>query len=383
MTALASSPPVVPDLVRYRLTRTIHPGAWWLWALGLAVAASQTTNLLAYALIVAVVVLVVLLRRTDAPWALNFRIYAWLAVIIVVIRVVFRIIFTTGGTDVLFTIPSPHLPGPFARLVLFGPVSSQGLLSGLASGGQLAVMVLCVGAANALANPKRLLAAVPGALYEFGTVVVITLSVFPQLAESVQRVARARRLRSGGRGARHFLRQVVMPVLADALDRSLALASAMDSRGYGRQAAVPPRQRHLTAAVLIVGLLGLVIGLYGLMDAGQGVAWLAAGMGVFTVAHLMLVAGFVLAGLSLRLAGRRAVRTRYRPDAWGLAEWVVVACGIVPAAVTIWQAGARPDVAFPAAGVWPQMSLPLLIGVLVGVLPGLVTPTPSSSRSPA
>ena len=27
-----------------RLPRTLHPGAWWLWALGLATAASRTTN---------------------------------------------------------------------------------------------------------------------------------------------------------------------------------------------------------------------------------------------------------------------------------------------------------------------------------------------------
>ena len=27
-----------------RLPRALHPGAWWLWALGLATAASRTTN---------------------------------------------------------------------------------------------------------------------------------------------------------------------------------------------------------------------------------------------------------------------------------------------------------------------------------------------------
>ena len=28
----------------YRLPRALHPLAWWLWALGLTVAASRTTN---------------------------------------------------------------------------------------------------------------------------------------------------------------------------------------------------------------------------------------------------------------------------------------------------------------------------------------------------
>ena len=36
------------------LPRWTHPGAWWVWALGLATAASRTTNPLLLGLIVAV-----------------------------------------------------------------------------------------------------------------------------------------------------------------------------------------------------------------------------------------------------------------------------------------------------------------------------------------
>ena len=59
----------------------------------------------------------------------------------------------------------------------------------------LAVMLLCLGAANSLANPKQALRSVPAALYEASVAVVIALSVAPQLVESTQRVRRARRLR--------------------------------------------------------------------------------------------------------------------------------------------------------------------------------------------
>ena len=65
-------------------------------------------------------------------------------------------------------------------------------------------------------------------------------SVAPQLIESGQRVRRARRLR-GEPGRRfHIVREVALPVMTDALDRSLLLAAAMDSRGYGRIAAARP-----------------------------------------------------------------------------------------------------------------------------------------------
>ena len=103
-------------------------------------------------------------------------------------------------------------------------------------------MLICVGAANALANPKRLLRAVPGALYEVGVAVVVALSVAPQLVESVLRVragpAAARRRGSAASGR---CGGIAIPVLEDALDRSLLLAAAMDSRGYGRTRAAAPR----------------------------------------------------------------------------------------------------------------------------------------------
>jgi len=357
----------------YFLPRFLHPGAWWLWALGLAVAASRTTNLLILGLIAAVLLAVVLARRSDAPWALSFRYYAWMAALVVAIRVLFRIVFSVGGSHVLLNLPQLQLPGPLSAFRLFGPVSVEALVGGLQDGGQLGVMILAVGAANALANPKRLLAAVPGALYEFGTVVVIALSVFPQLAESVQRVGQARRLRST---SKHFLRQVVMPVLADALARSLDVASAMDSRGYGRRGGVSRDQRRVTSILLLVALGALCVGLYGLLDAG-GAGWLHASVAGVSVGVLMVVAGFALAALALRLAGRRAVRTRYRPDAWLGAEWLATVCGMVPAGVLIWVAALDPALARPGATQWPAMTLGVLAALVVGSLPAFLTPPPA------
>ena len=219
------------SVLSYFLPRAVHPGAWWLWAIGLAVVACRGPGLPTIVFLVAVLVVVVLFRRGATPWATSFRLYVWLAVVITAVRIVFQIVFPIGGSPVLFGLPALSLPG---GMHLFGPVTPAGLLAGLRTGGQLAVIVLCVGAANSLSSPKHLLAAAPRALYEMGTVTVITVSVFPQLADSVRRVNRARSLRGGGRG--HWLREVIMPVLADAIDRSLSLAGAMDSRGFGRRA---------------------------------------------------------------------------------------------------------------------------------------------------
>ena len=69
--------------------RWLHPGAWWIWALGLGAAATRTANPLLLGLIVAVAALVVMARRPQAQWAKAFTVFVRLAVAVVAIRVVF------------------------------------------------------------------------------------------------------------------------------------------------------------------------------------------------------------------------------------------------------------------------------------------------------
>ncbi|MGQ0434763.1 MAG: energy-coupling factor transporter transmembrane protein EcfT, partial [Microthrixaceae bacterium] len=88
-----------------RLPRALHPGAWWLWALGLATTASRTTNPILLLLLVAVIAYVVSARRTEAPWARGFRAYLVLGLVVVAIRVGFRMLLDgQHGAHVLFTL---------------------------------------------------------------------------------------------------------------------------------------------------------------------------------------------------------------------------------------------------------------------------------------
>ena len=250
-----------------RLSRDLHPVAWWLWALGLAAGASMTTNPLILLLLIGVAALVVAARRSDHAWSGSFRLYLWLGLVIVVMRVVFRLVF--GGVDgglVLIDLPEIPLPGWMAGIRLLGPVTQQSLLAGLYDGLRLATIVICVGAANSLANPKRLLKSVPPALYEIGTALVVAVTVFPQLADSVRRVRAAQALRGGTGGRVGRLRRFLVPVLEDALERSLALAAGMDARGYGRAPGLDRGQRFRTGALLVIGLLGICVGTYAVLD---------------------------------------------------------------------------------------------------------------------
>jgi energy-coupling factor transport system permease protein len=351
------------------IERNLHPGAWWLWAIGLAAAASRTTNPVLLAMLLGVTCTVVVCRRGDAPWARAFHLYLWLGLAIVVLRVGFRLVFGGGeGDTILLHLPGIPLPSWAAGLTLFGPVSAESLIDGFRDGLRLATMVICIGAANALANPKRLLKAMPGALYETGTVVVVAMSVFPQLAESVLRVRAARRLRGDAGGGVRALRAVVIPVLEDALERSLLLAAAMDSRGYGRSGQASVASRRLTGLLTIGGLLGVCAGVYATLD-GSSPRYLAAPL---------LGAGALLAGVGFVLTGRRVECTRYRPDRWRAAEVVAAGSGLATAVLMTVSARVDPLTLTPPLSVlsWPTVSLLPVMAVLVGAVPALLTPHP-------
>ena len=94
------------SIAALRLPRIVHPIAWWVWAIGLAAAASRTTNPLLLALVLAVIGIVVAARRTEAPWARAFKFYLLLGLAVIAIRVAFRILLggdDTSGGHVLFT----------------------------------------------------------------------------------------------------------------------------------------------------------------------------------------------------------------------------------------------------------------------------------------
>ncbi|MCW2789977.1 MAG: cobalt transporter permease [Aeromicrobium sp.] len=349
------------------LPRDLHPGAWWIWALGLAAAVSTMVNPVLIGLVVLVACFVVMARRTEAPWAMSFRLYLYLGLLVVVIRVVFRIVFGgDGGGPVAFTLPSIPLPDFAAGITLLGPVTRDALLAALYDGMRLAAIIICVGAANALANPKRLLKSMPPALYEVGTAIVVALSVFPQLAESVQRVRRARRLRGDpGKGV-GSLRRIVVPVLEDALERSITLAAGMDARGYGRSGQASRTERMVTGTLMLAGLTGLCVGTYGFLDstAPRLLAWPMLLLGV-----LLAVGGFVA-------AGRRVERTRYRPDTWRLGELVAAGSGLAVAVLVHVIADRDPLVVLTTPGSAPLLSGAALAAVMIGVLPAFLTPPP-------
>ncbi|MFJ7177475.1 energy-coupling factor transporter transmembrane component T [Streptomyces massasporeus] len=347
----------------------LHPGAWWLWALALGTAATRTTNPLLLALLITVSAYVVATRRPDTPWSRSYGAFVKLALAVILIRLLFAIVLGSPipGTHTLLTLPELPLPAWAQGIRLGGEVTAEALTFALYDGLRLATLLICVGAANALANPSRLLKSLPGALYEMGVAVVVALTFAPNLIADVQRLRAARRLRGRPDNGIRGLLHVGLPVLEGALERSVSLAAAMDARGYGRTAQVPPAVRRTTAVLTLGGLLGVCAGTYGLLTA-EGAAY----------GFPLLLAGLAAALAGLRLGGRRSPRTRYRPDRWDVRAWLVVASGVAVAALLALAAARDPAALHP--GVVPLVApvLPLwpAAAVLLGLLPAFVAPDP-------
>lgn len=353
-----------------RPSRDLHPGAWWLWAMGLAAAATATTNPMMLLLIIGVASLTVSLRRSDHPWSRSFRLYLVFGLAIVVVRVLLRVLLGGGqGGVVLLDLPGVPLPDWVAGVRLLGPVTLESVLAGLYDGLRLATIVICVGAANALANPKRLLKSMPPALYEVGSAVVVAVALLPQLADSLRRVRAARELRGvpGGRVGR--LRGIVVPVMEDALERSMALAAGMDARGYGRAGDLTAGRRRVTGALVLAGLVGICVGTYALLDQ-TAPRWLVL---------IGLSGGVALAAGGFWSAGRRVQRTRYRPDRWRAAEIGVALSGIA-VAVGVQGILRTEPVLHPALDVAPTVTTGSLLVVLLGLLAAVVSPPPVLSQ---
>lgn len=343
--------------------RLLHPAAWWLWALALAYSSMRTNDPVLLLTIATVAAVVVGARRGRAPWARAYGLLLKLAIATVVVTMVLQVLLGTrypGHT--LVTLPAAPLPGWLGGVSLGGPITGEALLNAFVSGLRLAVLITCFGAANALAHPARLTRILPAALYEVGVAVVVAMTFVPQLAESLVRVRSAQRLRGRAVSGIRGIRGIAVPVLEEALEKAIALAASMDSRGYGRRSQLPAVSRRLSAAGVLIGLGAAVAGTYQVISAGDG----------HRLGVLLLAAGTALALVAGLVAGRRVQRTRYRPDPWRGPEWLVVGCGAAVAATYLLTVHDQLTLGVELG--WPQLRIVPFVATLVAAVPAFATP---------
>ena len=217
------------------MTKTFHPLTWWVGAAASAIAVLLTENTIFNLLIVGGVSFLVYRMNKKSvertPWSGGLWFAMKIALIIVALRTFIGVAIgvPVPGTP-LFDLPILYLPDWMAGIRVGGAITQERLFFAVSEGIHIATLICIFAAATSLTSPHRLLRQMPVFIYEFGVALVITTSVLPQLVASASRIKTAQRMRGI---TRRGWSGVALALLEESLARSLDLAAAMDSRGYG------------------------------------------------------------------------------------------------------------------------------------------------------
>lgn len=293
-----------------------HSLVWLLWLIAGVVAIS--TNPLLNLIIMAQAVLVATTCHTESPVGHAFGLFLRLGLLFVLTRTILSIIPVGGfayGATPLVTLPELELPIWLGGLHLGGPSTLEMLIFGLVSGLRLWALILVFGAFNAVADHYGLLRRLPRMLFHAGLITTIALTFVPQVIVHLQTIRDAQRVRGHRFRTWRDGLPLIVPLLSGGLERSIQLAEAMDSRGYGHTTN-QQRPTILAQIVIIEGLTILALGLYfGLTGTWQG--WVAA------------VVGGALAIEILRRMSGPSRRTRYLRDRWRRRDTLVATTSLL------------------------------------------------------
>jgi energy-coupling factor transport system permease protein len=302
-----------------RMGKVLHPVTWWTLSF-IAVAVAVISQSMAPLLIVGLASLttVVLLRR---DWANSIKLYATLAAVVFVTRLIFRVLFnfSSADQDIALQLPLLEIDFGFGEPVhLLGPLSHSAINAAVVDGLRLAVIILAIGVASILAKPSKLLKYTPAAVYEIAMAVTIAINLAPQLSMSIQRVKRAVALRGRSNGL-GLVRSLIIPVLEDSIENSMHLAASMAARGFGRTDQTSISRSRLLRAFSFSAVAFTLIATYLILT-----------LGLFNQASIAtLILSLISLVMALRISAGQNVRTTWNRKKLGAFDLMVVLTGIV------------------------------------------------------
>lgn len=290
---------------------------WWLISLALLLSASITSN----SVIQLSIIGFSLLTAGRSRGLKAIKLYLWLMLVVFSTRLLFAFLFNfdAASTDIAYEFPAILVNlGPLGKFTLLGNLSNAALYSALSQGLKLVAIIASIALANSMANPRKLLKLTPAAFYDFAAALSVAFNLIPQLAQSIERVTKAQRIRNQNR--RNF-GTIVVPVLEDALNSSMNLAASMDSRGFGRKPQMSKSITYLLRSLNVCALLAIAAASYLLLGtSGQPAA-----------AWLLIVVAVLAAASNMIIAARLSTRTRVTKLQFKFADYValILALGLL------------------------------------------------------
>jgi energy-coupling factor transport system permease protein len=295
-----------------------HTWSWVAWLVAAAVPAFTVRNPLYLALVLGAAWIVYIALGRTTPTGSSWGSFVKLGTFLLALTIPFNALSMHLGQIVLFRLPQ-------SWPIIGGPITLEAIIGGAVNGLALLTILIVFASFNAVVDHYQLLRATPAFLFQAGVIVSIAITFVPQMILSAKEIRQAQRIRGHRfRGIRDLL-PLVIPLLANALERAIQLAETMEARGFG--SAVSPlsdRQAILSQLGTLIALLGLLSGLSILAFFPERSAWGWTLAGLAT-AGMLAILGF---------QGRRVQRTHYRRPRWHVRDTaVVIASAVVLAAV--------------------------------------------------
>ncbi|MGC4190571.1 MAG: energy-coupling factor transporter transmembrane component T [Thermomicrobiales bacterium] len=296
-------------------------------------------------------------RLVGIGWMLR------LAPVMLAIGVVFNVLTVRSGDRVLLSLPD-------AWPLIGGDLTWNAFAYGVVSALALFVLLLIGTTLGALARWIDLMRILPQRVAVLAVAGSVAWVFLPELSRSFTDIRESMRLRGMPlHGPRTFL-PLIVPLLAQGLERAMTTAEVLEARGFGGTAgAMSARRAWLADLSLVAGLVALAAACYDLFTGGR-IAWpilLAGGIGALTVGLLRRPAVVVL-------------RTRYREARWRWTDSLVCAGAIVVAGVFLARwATHRAGLTFDP---YPRLTWPPVDLVVMIVLPLLATPAVLAAFGP-
>jgi energy-coupling factor transporter transmembrane protein EcfT len=237
--------------------KSLHPLTWWLWSIAIIVTVIRADSAIYSIAVVLGAAILVSKLAGNFPWSNSFWFSLRLGIFILIIRALTGVLIGVPipGTKIA-EVPIVPLPSWMAGIRIGGVITQERLLASLHEGLVITSVIALFGAAVSLTSPHKMLRVLPVMVYEFGVALVIATSSLPQLVASYSRIKRARVLRGDEKPK---FKSIALPLLEEALSKSLDLAAAMDARGYGvnrsRSRYRPINWRVADSAIFASGLI--------------------------------------------------------------------------------------------------------------------------------
>lgn len=235
---------------------------WSACALAIAVSTSNP----AYRALVALCALnLVVARSRDGvrvrPLFISVLVAALIATVV-------SLLLSHTGAHVLLRVPV-GIPA------VGGAITFEALIFGLVTGLGIAAAVLAVAPLTLVLEPHDLVDALPPLLARSGAAIATALNLIPATARSAAEIRDAQRMRGWSPRRIRDWPQVAVPVVLTAVESSIAMAEAMEARGWGSGARThysSARRSWLDLAVAVSALLA-ALGFLTLRAAGAVPDW--------------------------------------------------------------------------------------------------------------